>query len=321
MIQSIGTYPTTIDEDPWADWLLEGRNAGDPEFEQRIQARVNQYIDHALRPLDLATGASVLDFGCGDGALGLRALQARDDLRVVFADTSEELLQRASGRAEAMGLDARCRFVWLADGSLEAIPAACVDAVCTRSALAYVPDKRHVLTQFHRVLRPGGVLSLAEPIFQDDALMCCAERAVLQGPQGAELPPLLRLLHDWRARQFPDTAEAVADCAYCNFSERDLFAWVVQAGFDRPHLELHIDSGPPLAPDWDSFARHTPHPFATSLRDMVDWDCAPNQGALLEQLLRGQWEQGAMVSVDRMAYLRARRPHHGTPPTPADAPG
>ncbi len=313
MIQTLSPHDAMLD-DPWADWLLDGRNAGDPVFEQRIQARVDEYIDHALQPLELQPGASLLDFGCGDGALGLRALQARDDLRVVFADTSAELLDRANRRAEAAGVDARCRFVWLADGDLGVIPAASLDAVCTRSALAYVPDKHRMLTQFHRVLRPGGMLSLAEPIFRDDALMCCAERAVLDGPQAAELPPLLRLLHDWRARQFPDTAEAVADCPHCNFSERDLFAWVMQAGFAQPHLELHIDAGPPLAPDWDSFTRHTPHPFATSLRDVLDWECAPEQGAALEGLLREQWEQGAMSSVDRMAYLHARRPQEPAPP-------
>ena len=312
MIRSLPLAAASVD-DPWADWLLHERSAGDPEFEMRIQARVSEYIDRALRPLELPPGATLLDFGCGDGALGLRALSLRDDLRAVFADTSDELLGRANERAEAAGVGARCRFVLLTGGDLAGIADASVDAVCTRSALAYVPDKPGMLASFHRVLRPGGMLSLAEPVFRDDALVCCAERSALDGPQAPELPAALHLLHKWRARQFPDTADALAACPHCNFSERDLIAWAMQAGFERAHLELHIDSGPALAPDWESFTRHTPHPFATSLRDVLDWDCKPAERDWLESLLRRQWEQGAMISVDRMAYLQARRPGEPAP--------
>ena len=68
MIRSLPLAAASVD-DPWADWLLHERSAGDPEFEMRIQARVSEYIDRALRPLELPPGATLLDFGCGDGAL------------------------------------------------------------------------------------------------------------------------------------------------------------------------------------------------------------------------------------------------------------
>ncbi len=303
--------PETVrapDDDPWADWLLHERSAGDPVYEMRIQARVAGYIDHALQRLPQTTPTSLLDFGCGDGALGLRALQRWPSLRVVFADPSLELLRRASARAEAAGVHAHSSFVQLGPRGLEELPDASFDAVVTRSALAYVSDKPRLLAQWHRLLRAGGAISLAEPIFRDEAVAACAQRAALEHAADDDASRLLRLLHRWRAHQFPDTEQALAESCHCNFSERDLFAWAAQAGFGDLRLELHIESGPSLAPDWDRFTRHTPHPYAKSLRDVLDWECGAEERTLLEGLLRHSWEQGRIVSVERMAYLSARRP-------------
>ncbi len=294
--------------DPWADWLLHERNAGDPEYEMRIQARVAGYVDRALQRLPQPEPGSLLDFGCGDGAVGLRALQLWPSLRVVFADPSLELLRRASARAEAAGVHAHCSFVQLGPRGLDELADASFDAVVTRSALAYVPDKPRLLAQWHRLLRAGGAISLAEPIFRDEAVAACAQRSALAHAADDDASRLLRLLHRWRAHQFPDTEQVLADSCHCNFSERDLFAWAAQAGFAQLHLELHIESGPSLAPDWDRFTRHTPHPYAKSLRDVLDWECDAGERALLEGLLRHNWEQGRIVSVERMAYLSARRP-------------
>ncbi len=294
--------------DRWADWLLHTRSAGDPQYELRIQARVAQYVERALQALRLHEHATLLDFGCGDGALGLRALQHWPQLRVVFADTSMPLLRRASERAEAAGVHARCRFVHLDGSSLCAVADQSIDALATRSALAYVADKPRILGEFHRVLRPGAMLSLAEPVFRDEALASCSERSALEQAEDGEVTRLLALLHRWRAHQFPDTQEALQACAHCNYSERDLFAWTVQAGFEQVHLELHLDSGPSLAPDWHSFTLHTPHPFATSLRDVLDWECSAQERELLEGVLQQAWNQGEIHAVERMAYVAARRP-------------
>ena len=328
--------------DPWAQWLLRDRGGANAQYEARIEARVSRFVDQVLDALEPAAPRQLLDFGCGSGALGLRALQRWPHAQVVFADPSPALLAVAGERARSMGAQARVRLLALdaepsrgvggphpPGGSaarvlpqpdrsagdrevLRELGDGVCDAVATRSALAYVADKPAMLGEFLRVLRPGGLLSLGEPVFRDDALAACAQRRALEDvapPAGvaSRQPRLLELLQRWRSQQFPDTEQELARSPYCNFSERELFAWALQAGFTQVHVELHIDAGPSLAPDWDSFTRDTPHPFARSLRDVLVHDLTPEERALLEGVLRENWERGAMVSVERMAYVRAVR--------------
>ncbi|WP_348240817.1 methyltransferase domain-containing protein, partial [Salmonella enterica] len=48
--------------------------------------------------------------------------------------------------------------------TLEGIADSSVDVVTTRSVLIYVDDKAAAFAAFHRVLKPGGRVSLFEPI-------------------------------------------------------------------------------------------------------------------------------------------------------------
>jgi ubiquinone/menaquinone biosynthesis C-methylase UbiE len=58
----------------------------------------------------------------------------------------------------------RCEFVRASAEDLSVLEDASVDVVTTRSVLIYVPDKRRTFEGFHRVLKPGGRLSIFEPI-------------------------------------------------------------------------------------------------------------------------------------------------------------
>ncbi|MBU6441989.1 MAG: methyltransferase domain-containing protein, partial [Betaproteobacteria bacterium] len=145
--------------DPWADWLLRGRGGGSAEYESRIEARVGRFVERVLDALEPEAPACLLDFGCGSGALGLRALRRWPLAQVVFADPSEALLRIAGERARALGAQARFRLLALdartpGAGALHELADSSVDAVATRSALAYVADKPAMLTEFRRVLRP-----------------------------------------------------------------------------------------------------------------------------------------------------------------------
>jgi len=74
-----------------------------------------------------------------------------------------------------------------------------IDVAATRAALAYVPDKSAALREFHRVLKAGGRISLAEPILQDDAFFARALRKRVESQTGESQDRFLTLLHRWKA--------------------------------------------------------------------------------------------------------------------------
>lgn len=104
-------------------------------------------------------GARVADVGCGDGAL-VRVM-ARDGARVLAIDPGAAQIARARAAAPAEG-------AWYLCARGEALPLAegCLDAVVYFNALHHVPveSQAAALTEAARVLRPGGLLYLQEPL-------------------------------------------------------------------------------------------------------------------------------------------------------------
>ena len=123
-----------------------------------LAARRDKVLDFA----QLAEG-DVLDVGCGEGLIGFGAL-ARGAGYVIFSDISEDLLAACREAAADLGVVDRCRFVRASADDLAAVGDASVDVVTTRSVLIYVADKQLAFGEFARVLRPGGRISLFEPI-------------------------------------------------------------------------------------------------------------------------------------------------------------
>jgi arsenite methyltransferase len=83
---------------------------------------------------------------------------------VAFSDISQDLLDHCRAATAAERLLDRCRFVLASADSLDGIADASVDVVTVRSVLIYVEDKAEALRAFYRVLRPGGRISVFEPI-------------------------------------------------------------------------------------------------------------------------------------------------------------
>lgn len=182
-----------------------------------------------------------------------------------------------------------------------------MDALTTRSVLAYVPDKSKALREFHRVLRPGGRISLAEPILQDDAFATRALRLFLERTPPGDVQPFMRLMHRWKAAQFPDTEDAIRRFPLTSFSERDLIRLAHEAGFSELHLELHIDMAPAAVPSWDVFIASSPHPLAPPLADILREQFTPEERAEFERVLRPAMEDPGALSTTRMAYLTASK--------------
>jgi ubiquinone/menaquinone biosynthesis C-methylase UbiE len=80
------------------------------------------------------------------------------------ADISQELLDVSQELARELNTLERCEFVFTGAEDLSPLSDHSVDVVTTRSVVIYVAEKQRAFDEFHRVLRPGGRLSIFEPI-------------------------------------------------------------------------------------------------------------------------------------------------------------
>jgi len=164
------------------------------------------------------------------------------------------------------------------------------------------------MREFFRILKPGGRISLAEPILQDEAFYARALRARIDSPVAGRDDRFLHLLHRWKAAQFPDTPEACAKSPICNFSERDLVSLSRVAGFADIHLQLHIDVVPSAISSWPVFLGTSPHPWAPALDAILAEQFTAEERQLFEATVRPLVESGRNITTDRVAYLQAGKP-------------
>ena len=111
-------------------------------------------------------GETVLDHACGAGMdLLLAARRVGPQGRAIGVDMTSGMLERARRAAIESGLADR---VQLHEGLYEAlpIPTASVDVVLSNGVLNLAPNKRVVMLEIARVLRPGGRLLLADVVVQ-----------------------------------------------------------------------------------------------------------------------------------------------------------
>jgi ubiquinone/menaquinone biosynthesis C-methylase UbiE len=102
----------------------------------------------------------VLDVGCGVGATACH-LATVYGCRVIGADLREAMVAEACERARRERVQDRTTF-WVADA--QALPAedATFDVVVCESVAAFIDDKRQVIGEYARVVRPGGYVGLNE---------------------------------------------------------------------------------------------------------------------------------------------------------------
>ena len=294
--------------DTWSDWLLHTRHAGDGAYAAEVARVVAGFADRVLDAAQLAAGMTLADIGSGEGLVALRAIdRVGPALRVIATDISAPMLRHAAAMAAQRGVQDQLTFLECPADDLSQIPDGSVDVVTTRAVLAYVADKPRALREFHRILKPGGRMSLAEPIVQDEAFYARALRARLDQPGAARDDRFLQLLHRWKAAQFPDTAEDCARNPLVNFSERDLVSHAKGAGFTDIHLELHIDVVNSPIRSWPVFIGTSPHPWAPSLERILAERFTAEERDYFASIVRPLVESGRNITTDRAAYLQANK--------------
>lgn len=124
-------------------------------LEMRAQSGYIRVVDQLLGELNLAPGQSLLEVGCGPGAIVRRiAAQSRGANPIVAVDVNRYLISEAAALAKGEGLD---RFIDFREGDAEKLPFADNQFDCTISCTVMEEgDADRMLAELVRVTKPGG---------------------------------------------------------------------------------------------------------------------------------------------------------------------
>jgi ubiquinone/menaquinone biosynthesis C-methylase UbiE len=289
-------------QDHWAEWILQRRYGGDANRRRAGLSRLAIIRERVLDRSGIESGSTLLDVGTGDGLIGFGALdRVGSSGEVIFSDVSGDLLNECRSLAAELGGTDRCRFIVAGAEELTSVADGSVDAVTTRAVLIYLRNKPQAFAEFFRVLRPGGRISLYEPI----------NRLMFPEPPdeffwGYKVGPVTDLAAKFKA------VEEGSDCGsvstLMDFDERDLFAFASGVGFREIYLELHREATSvwhPMA--WVSFLASSPNPLAPTNGELIERSLTKAEQRRLEKHLRPVVESGERTQRLAEAHLWARK--------------
>lgn len=289
---------SSVARDRWAEWLAERRFGGDPEVRAEMLAKLAETRDRVLDRAELREGETVLDVGCGEGLIGFGALE-RGAGAVIFSDVSADLLDFCRAAAADLEVLDRCRFVEASADDLTSIEDESVDVVTTRSVLIYVEEKATAFYQFARVLRPGGRISLWEPINRFGSEK---RRRGFFGSHVEGIEEISeKLLATYEAIQPPDTDPML------DFDERDLLRLAEDAGFFPIRLTLDARVEAMERRAWDTLVDTAWNPNVPTLREAMEQALSPDERERLVTLLRPAVERGEGEWRMALAHLSGVR--------------
>jgi len=124
-----------------------------------------QASERVLKHIGIAEGQDVLDFGCGHGNYTIPAARLVGEGAMVYAvDEDEAALDQLMNRVKLAGLK-NVRRIVPSDKSQVELNSESVDVVLLYDVLHYYyfpreEDRRQLLREVYRVLKPHGLLSL-----------------------------------------------------------------------------------------------------------------------------------------------------------------
>ncbi|MBN1920007.1 MAG: class I SAM-dependent methyltransferase [Anaerolineae bacterium] len=154
LLWRLGSHWKSLPCPSWLGWVVEMDNP----FTKTNRASV------IISLLELQPGMRVLDAGCGSGRLAIPAAQAIGPQGEVTAlDLQSAMLARVREKAQDAQLsNIRLMQAGLGQGTLEK---AYYDRALLVTVLGEIPEQKAALAEIHAALKPGGILSVTEVIF------------------------------------------------------------------------------------------------------------------------------------------------------------
>lgn len=117
-------------------------------------------VAYLLEGSDIA-GCSVLDIGCGLGAVDELLVTRHGARSVLGVDVDPGLLATMAGRIERAGLAGCITTLCVSPGPLP-LPDGSFEVCFSKDAVVQIPDKASLFADAHRVLRAGGQLIVSD---------------------------------------------------------------------------------------------------------------------------------------------------------------
>jgi ubiquinone/menaquinone biosynthesis C-methylase UbiE len=136
--------------------------------EHAFYRKVNEVL---VNRANLERGMTVVDVACGSGAITeliLERIRGACDAMVIGVDMSATALREAADKVAGVR-DAVVQFVQMRAEEMSKSIRRAVDAVVFCNGIHYIEDKRGLLAEVYRTLRPGGVFAFNTGFF-DGAL-------------------------------------------------------------------------------------------------------------------------------------------------------
>ncbi len=128
-----------------------------------------RYMGPVLGRIGICPGDKVLELGPGPGAFTIGAAELVGPAgRLAAVDIQPEMIEQVVARIRAAGL--RNVETYVASAYDLPLEDESMDVAFLITVLPEIPDRTRALDELHRILRPGGVLSITEEFYDPDYL-------------------------------------------------------------------------------------------------------------------------------------------------------
>lgn len=253
------------DKDIWSEWLRHRRFGGDELYKKYAIEQLKKLASRIVEKAKIYKSAIVLDIGAGDGLVGLTALSKLGTRgKLILSDVSEAAL------AIPMEIfnekkDPRIEFLVTGVENISRLPEGSVDRVLMRSVLLYVDDKQAAFNEISRVLRPGGIVVIMEPINQRHLEFGTGlfKGYRLDREPLLSIQSLLQRVIDELRRGYP--------ASMIGYNEHDLIHFSIKSGFEDIKLEYSLTrTSRTQYISWDVFFDSAANPYAPTLRESLN---------------------------------------------------